>query len=290
MDWVIITIIAAFLQNLRSILQKRLTGDLSVNGATYVRFCFALPFAWVYLATLWSGQAMPATTAAFWVWCLAGAVAQILGTACLLAAFTERSFAVSTALSKTETVQTALIGLVLLGDRIPLLPAVGIGVSLAGVLLLMSGVSLRVLVRDGRGLMLGLLAGTGIAAASVGFRGAALALPEGGVVMRAALTLAVALTLQTLIMGAYLRWREAGQIRRVAAAWRRGLGVGLCGAAASACWFTAMTIQSSALVRALGQVELLFALAASVWLFGERVRGRDLAGIGALLLGVYLLL
>lgn len=169
MDWVVITIVAAFVQNLRSILQKRLTGALSVNGATYVRFCFALPFAWLYLAVLAGGQALPATSAGFWAYCLTGAVAQILGTACLLAAFTERSFAVGTALSKTETVQTALIGFVLLGDQVALLPAIGILVSLIGVLLLMSGVSVRALLRDGRGLMLGVLAGTGIAAASVGF-------------------------------------------------------------------------------------------------------------------------
>lgn len=290
MAWVILTIAAAFLQNLRSILQKRLTGDLSVNGAAYVRFCYALPFAWCYVAVLAAGEALPAMGAGFWLYCLTGGVAQILGTACLLGGFTHRSFAVTTALSKTESVQTALIGFVLLGDRIAAQPALGIAISLVGVLLLMSGVSLRDLLRDGHGLLLGVLAGTGFAVAAVCFRGAALALPEGGVMLRAGLALAVALTLQTAIMGLYLAGREPGQLIRVATAWRSGLAVGLCGAAASVGWFTAMTLEASALVRALGQVELLFALAASSWLFGERVTGRDLVGIAALLGGVYLLL
>ena len=31
-------------------LQKRLTGELSVNGAAYVRFVYAIPFAWIYVA------------------------------------------------------------------------------------------------------------------------------------------------------------------------------------------------------------------------------------------------
>ena len=45
--WILLTIAGAFLQNLRSLLQRRLTGNLSVNGAAYVRFLFALPFAWL---------------------------------------------------------------------------------------------------------------------------------------------------------------------------------------------------------------------------------------------------
>ena len=54
--WLGITLVAAFLQNVRSLLQKRLTGKLSVNGAAYVRFLYAVPFAWVYALWLWDGQ------------------------------------------------------------------------------------------------------------------------------------------------------------------------------------------------------------------------------------------
>ena len=54
--WLGITLIAAFLQNVRSLLQKGLTGDLSVNGAAYVRFFYALPFAWAYGLYLWEGS------------------------------------------------------------------------------------------------------------------------------------------------------------------------------------------------------------------------------------------
>ena len=46
--WVLLTIAGAFLQNFRSLLQRQLTEDLSVNGAAYVRFLFALPFAWLF--------------------------------------------------------------------------------------------------------------------------------------------------------------------------------------------------------------------------------------------------
>ena len=43
--WIPITVVAAFMQNLRSALQKHLKAKLSTGGATYVRFLFALPFA-----------------------------------------------------------------------------------------------------------------------------------------------------------------------------------------------------------------------------------------------------
>lgn len=289
MLWIPLTIAAAFAQNLRSLLQKRLTGRLSVNGAAYVRFCFALPLAWVYLLVL-SPYELPATTPPFWAYCIVGAVSQIAATACLLATFAWRSFAVGTALSKTEAVQTAVVGLVVLGDRLAPLAWAGIGVSLIGVLLLSSSASVKDVLKSGRGLTLGLLAGGCFALASVAYRGAALALPAGNAAVRAGVTLAVALTLQTAVMGAWLRFREPGEITRVAAAWRWGVWVGICGAVASVGWFTAMTLQASALVRALGQVELLFAVVTSGWIFRERLRPRELVGVATLVIGIYLLL
>ena len=60
--WIPITIGAAFLQNVRSMLQKSLTGRLSPGGATYSRFCYGLPFVLVYLAVLVFGFDLPMAT------------------------------------------------------------------------------------------------------------------------------------------------------------------------------------------------------------------------------------
>ena len=43
--WIPITIFAAFMQNLRSSLQKYLKGQLSTSGATFSRFAYAAPLA-----------------------------------------------------------------------------------------------------------------------------------------------------------------------------------------------------------------------------------------------------
>ncbi|MEZ5559482.1 MAG: EamA family transporter [Pseudomonadales bacterium] len=288
--WIPITVAAAFLQNLRSLLQKRLTGALSVNGAAYVRFCYALPFAWLYLLALGRGSTLPSPTPEFWAYCLTGALGQVFANACLVAAFTVRNFAVATALSKTEAVQTALIGFVVLADAVSTRAAAGIGVSLIGVLALSGTPRVRDLLRADRALVLGLLAGAGLAVAAVGFRGAALALPSGSALVRAATVLTTALTVQTLLVGVSLMFREPGQLARVARAWRGALWVGVCGMLASAGWFTAMTLQSAALVRALGQVELVFAVATSVWLFRERLTWREGLGVALLVIGILLLL
>ncbi len=288
--WVLLTLAAAFLQNLRSLLQKRLTGVLSSNGASYVRFCYALPFALIYVAVLIREQGLPGTTPGFWAYCLAGSVAQLLASASLLSAFTLRSFAVSTALSKTEAVQAAVFGFVLLGDSLSAGAVAGLAVSLLGVLLLTSALRPADFLRSERGLLLGLLAGAGLAVAAVCFRGAAVALEEGSAMLRAASALTVALIVQTVMMAAYLRLREPGELGRVGFAWRRGIWVGLFGVAASVGWFTAMALEAAALVRALGQVELLFALITSWLVFRERLRARELVGVALLLGGIYLLL
>ena len=47
MNWVIFTVLAAFFQNLRTSLQKRLNKNLSLVASAYVRFAFALPFAFI---------------------------------------------------------------------------------------------------------------------------------------------------------------------------------------------------------------------------------------------------
>ena len=287
--WLAITLVAAFLQNVRSLLQKRLTGALSVNGAAYVRFLYALPFAWMYGLWLWQGQ-FEGLNPEFWLYVLTGAVAQIVATACLLQSFTTGNFAVGTAYSKTEAAQAALFGLVILSDTVSLWVVAGICLSLAGVVLLSGRVGLADLLKPNRAMWLGLAAGAGFAISAIGFRGASLSLDAGTVLQRAGLTLLVALTLQTLIMGTYLRLREPGQISKALSAWRVALWVGVIGMVASAGWFTAMTLQNAGVVRAVGQIELLFTVFTSVWLLGERLHRREVLGMILVVSGIWLLI
>ncbi|MFV2091331.1 MAG: EamA family transporter, partial [Pseudomonadales bacterium] len=214
----------------------------------------------------------------------------ILSTAFLVASFTHDSFAVGTAFSKTEVVQTALVGLLILGETVSNAAIVGIGVSFLGVIALSSKAGLSKLLRGNRALLLGVLAGTGLAVASVSYRAASLSLSSGDFLIRAGCTLAFTVAIQTLIMGVYLNYREPGELARVVRSWRSSVWVGLVGAAASACWFTAMTLVNAGLVRALGQVELLFTFIAAIWFFRERISIREVFGAVLIVLGIWLLL
>ncbi|MFK7912706.1 MAG: EamA family transporter [Pseudomonadales bacterium] len=297
--WALLAIGGAFLQNLRSLLQRQLTARLTVQGASYVRFVYALPFAWLYWMAL--GDGVPTVVSrAFMGYVLLGAGAQILGTYALVAAVSRGNFAIGTAYSKTESAQAALFGLLLVGDALtaPLLAA--IAVSFAGVVLLSSSAQLepgqsRVWDRwlDRRVLPLGLLAAAGFALSAVCFRGAALDLGSTSAVLpvaAAAFTLAVVLSLQTLLQGAYLLWAERGQLSAVAGEWRSGVLVGLAGMLASVCWFTAMALHWAAAVRAVGQVEMLFTALTSVYFLRERLSARALLGMVLIVSGIVLLL
>jgi len=66
--------------------------------------------------------------------------------------------------------------------------------------------------------------------------------------------------------------------------------VGAAGVITSACWFTAMTIKNAAYVRALGQIELVFTFAASIFFFREKTNWKEVAGILLVIAGILVLL
>ena len=289
--WIIISVAAAAFQTLRFMLQKHLSmGTLSTGGATFARFIYSVPFV-VSLAlgymTL-SGAAWPAFTGLFWAYALAGGVAQILATWCVVALFAQRNFAVGITFKKTEVIQTALIGLIVLGDRVSLPGLLAIVIGLAGVLILSDS---RGLTEGGtrifnRAAGLGLISGAFFAVSAVGYRGATLEIASDDPFLRAVVTLAVVTTSQALGMAAWLAWRESGQVARVIAARRTAVWMGITGMAGSLCWFTAFTLQNAAYVFAVGQIEVIFSLMASVLFFRERIAGRELLGIGLLSISI----
>jgi drug/metabolite transporter (DMT)-like permease len=294
--WIPITIGAAFCQNLRSALQKHLKARLSTTGATFARFAYAAPLAVLYAAglALLAGFEVPGPNPTFLAYALVGGLAQIAATALLVHLFSFRNFAVGTTYSKTETVQTAIFGILLLGDPLRLGAALAILVSLIGVLAIaaaqtrISFTSLILSLTE-KTALIGIASGTFFGISAVSYRGASLALDDVGFVMRAAFTLACVTVFQSLVMVVYMRWREPGQLSAVFRSFRVSGWVGLSGMLASAGWFTAMTIQNAAYVRALGQIELVFTFIASTLFFRERTTPIELFGILLVISGILVL-
>jgi len=294
--WIPLTIAAAFLQNVRSSLQKHLKRQLGTTGATFVRFGYGFPFAIAYLiilVTLFDFNT-PTPNARFLVFVIAGGITQIAGTAFLLTLFDARNFAVGTAYSKTETVQAAIFAVVFLGETISLLATIGILISLVGVMVISTARSPAkpssiVHSWSARSALIGLASGASFGIAAVSYRGASLSLSGDGFLVQAAFTLAFVLVLQTFVMTVYMALRNPIELRQALAAWRIAVWVGASGALASIGWFTAMSIQNAALVRALGQVELVFTISASVIIFREKILRMELLGITLVIFGIIVL-
>ena len=286
--WVLATIFAAGVQTLRFALQKRLKGmGLSTGGATLARFVWAVPLAWV--AALWLTRGhMPAIAPEFWGWAVAGGIAQIVATFATITLFSLRSFAVGIAFTKTETLQVAGFSALILGEVVSGSGLVAIAVGVAGVVVLSRP---HLGLGRGKGWITtatgwGLLAGGLFGISAIGYRGATLAVDSPDALTRAMVALAAVTLLQTLILGAWLILREAGEVTRVARAWRMTLPVGVTGVLGSAGWFWAFALQNAAYVRSLGQIELIFSLLVSMILFRERPRVTDVLGMALLALSI----
>lgn len=287
--WVLITIAAAFMQNIRFMLQKHLKGQLSTGGATFARFIWAAPLAGLLVFALQAGRAepLPMTSAAFFGFATLGGVAQILATALLVALFGMRNFAVGVTFSKTETIQSVLFGVVILGELVSGWSLLAILVSLVGVILIsVSPEKINMAGFLSKPTLVGLGSGALFGVAAVSYRAASLSLGDGDFLMRAALTLAFVTLLQTILMVIYLKLQEPGEIMRVVRGWRLTALVGITGMLGSLGWFTAMTLQNAAYVRAVGQIELIFTFATSYLIFKERSTPREILGIALVATGI----
>lgn len=299
--WIVITIAAAFLQNIRSAMQKHLKGVMGTTGATFVRFGYGVPFALLYLAILWRGfgRPLPVPDAHFFLWAVIGGLSQIVATFLLVHLFSFRNFAVGTAYSRTEPAQAALFALIFLGEAASRGTLVAIAISVVGVMIISvarTPLSVRSLVTSvfTRTAGIGLLSGTFFGLSAVSYRSASLALapslPQPDFVMQASFTLGFVILLQTVTMLVWILFRQPDELNRVIKAWRPGLLVGFAGASASFGWFMAMTLQQAAIVKVVAQVEMLFTFASAVFIFREWINRLEVLGCLLIVLGVVMLL
>lgn len=295
--WIPITVTAALFQTWRTARQQKLRSLLSVNAAGFVRYLYALPMGCLLLAvTLWrNGVALPPPNALFVLNCAAGGLLQIVGTSLLIMAFGFRNFAVGTAYAKTEAAQGAVIAWIVLDEALRPLALAGIGVGVCGVLTLsLAGQGLR-----GREMLAatvqpaalcGLGAGLCFTLTAIFVKEANRALGGDAVILQALFVLLVTNLLQTLMQGAWIAWREPAQLRQALLTWRSSAWVGALSACGSACWFSAFALAPVAMVRALGQVEMVFTLLFSRFYLGETLRRADLAGLALVVAGVALVI
>ena len=292
--WLPLSLVAGMLQIIRNAAQRGLSEKAGPWGATLVRFLFGLPFALIFFGMAWwfSPPVHPQFTTTLMIILPIGAAAQVCATAALLASMRASSFGLGSTFQHMSLPLAALFGAVFLGDSLSVLAWFGIGVATFGLLAASwpSG-GLKAELRAGRGVfkagLFGLLSGACFAISANAYRACGLAIEPSAPFFSSALTLVLAQAMQSLVLSAVLFLADRNALSAIFGDVKTSLLAGFTGAAASACWFAALTLAPAALVRAVNA--LVEAPTATVvgWLrFKEKIDLRQSFGAALIVAGV----
>lgn len=279
-SWILFTLMAAFMQSWRNAFQKQLSATVDVYGVTLARFLFGFPLAVLYIFWLYQShpiQLHASFTPMFWVYILIAGCSQILATILLVMLFKQKNYAVGVGLAKSEAILAALIGVMLLQEHLSLLGWAGVVIGGAAVFLLSKGHPQQKLSLST--LMIGIGSGLSFAITSLLVREASLELSALPFLHRAAWVLLCVIGFQCISLLLYLVIFSRKTLK---AMWQRiGLifKVSVCSFMASLGWFSAMSMQSVAIVKTLGQIEVLFSLLISAYFFKEKLARSDHWGL-----------
>ncbi len=280
MIWILFTLMAAFMQAWRNAFQKQLSSSVDVYGVTLARFIFAVPFATAYLT--WMYQSHPVTqvvhfNSKFIFYIIIAAISQIAATVLMVQLFKQKNYAIGVGLAKSEAILAAIIAVIFLAEPLSLYAWCGVVLGGLAVFLLSKGSKQTQL--SWSTLCIGLGSGLCFAITSILVREATLQLQMLPYLHRAAWVLFWVISLQCISMLVYLslfsRHTLTAMFKRVGLTFK----VSLCSFLASLGWFSAMSLQSVAIVKTLGQVEILFSLLISVFFFKEKLAAKDHLGL-----------
>ena len=136
--WIIFTILAAFLQNIRNSLQRSLGSKTDVILITWSRFLFAIPgillvisyFSFFHKDLLFNFEIR------FLGFCFLAGIFQILGNVALVHLLKMRNFVVGITYMKTEVLQTAILGALLFSESLDFAAVIMVLVAFIGLIFL----------------------------------------------------------------------------------------------------------------------------------------------------------
>jgi len=295
MNWIIVTIFAAFFQNLRSSIQKNLNKEVSTIASTYVRFAFALPFATILFFVYFKNFEIIKEILNqdnFLIYLLVGSLSQIIFTFILLYLFKFSNFMVGTSLSKTEVIQVAILEFFILEEKLNKFGATGIVVATLGIIIL-SIKDTKLFLKNliSKTTIIGLISGFFLALSVVYFRAAALSLENFESNFEKAIsTLFFGLLVQATVLTIYIFLFEKEQFSKLYKNKFESFCAGIAGFLATISWFYAFTLVQSSLVRALGQIEIIFSYVSSRYYFREKIKLNEIIGVVIFIIGILILL
>ncbi|ABN60232.1 DMT family transporter [Shewanella baltica] len=276
--WILLTLLAAFMQAWRNAFQSQLSKEVSVAGVTLARFIWAGPIAAVYLVGLylWQDVGVPDFSGRFIGFILGASAMQILATGLMVKLFKQQNFAIGAGLAKSEAVVAAILGTVFFGTHLS--PLGWSGVLLGGVAIFLMSAKQGLRSLSLNTVLIGLACGTSFALTSLWVREASLCL-NIGFPHSAAWVLLFVISLQTLVLVSYLLLKDKSTL---AALWQRPKLTLLTSTASclgSIGWFSAMSLQAVPYVKTLGQVEVFFMILIATFWLKEKVKIKDMLGL-----------
>ena len=283
--WLLLALAAALFQVLRNTAMKRLGHALDEYINVWGRFTFLLPFA--LLACVVGG--FPEIKPGFVLWCALFGVGQTLSTLALSKALKLSEISLVTALWKVSLLVLLGMAWVTIGEHPSALGIAGVLLSALGVYLLNISRArlgfwkpLTVLFSD-RGQRYTLLAALLYAPSVITIKQAILASNAAMGTLGGYLAASAIMTPVVMVTSA----RHFTQLPRY---WKEFVALGLFAALTTISQGHAYTLTLSSYVEAVKQVEILFAMAIGVLVFGEVQRVRESAlGAVVMLIGMVLL-
>ena len=283
MSWILFTLGAIVMQTVRNALQSKLSGAVNTSGVTLSRFILAPPIALVYLIILYSSSAsqVPEFSGSFITVIFCASLLQIAATSLMVILFKQKNFAIGAGLAKSEALVAGVVGMLFFGSYLTPLGWAGIVIGAIAVFVLSSGNRLHGI--SVKTMVIGLACGTCFALTSLLVREASHMLNVQHTVAAAWVLLWV-LCVQTISLSGYIALTKPFVFRQLTNAKKQVLAISTVSCLGSICWFTAMALQHVALVKTLGQLEVLLTLVLSHYWLKNTVTKREIAGL--LLIGL----
>lgn len=277
--WIWFTLLAAIAQAGRNAFQKQLSVNVPTLGVTLARFFYAVPLASGYLIFLyWHDDTfiIPTFTPLFFVYAIGAGLAQIWATSLMVQLFHLKNYAIGVGLAKSEAVWAALLGVLFFGVTIS---AIGwLGVILGGVAIFLMTGSGNFRQLSWKTLFLGIASGLCFALTSLWVREASLQL-NSHYLISAAWVLFTVISFEAVLLVLYLALFQPETLRKFFQFPKLGILTSLFSFLGSFGWFNAMSLNHVAFVKTLGQIEICFILGISYFIFKERLKIQDFAGL-----------
>ncbi len=285
MSWILYTIAATALQTFRNLEQKGLNKKLDALTVSWSRFILPLPFAIMVVAFTYLKVSQE-----FVLYCLVTSLFQIAGNIFLLQTFKSKNFSIGIAFYKTEALQAMLIGLLFFNEVVSFGGFVAIMVATLGVIF-MSGLAFNKGFKkffqslNNKSAFYGLLTGFCFSVSAFNLKIASDALfPFGYLHMKAAIVVLMwVICFQNIVFITIKLYQKRlkKDLKSLTSAENKYAFVktSVLSFLGSVCWFTAFGLGKVVYVKAVGQIELVMAMAVSYFILKEKSKTSEIIGI-----------